>query len=94
MTNVYTSREGRGKELFSITFRYDINLLVEKLENKAEVIARNQEKFRTLSIGRFQIQDSLEHIPSSLDALVSDLCKDSNFNFPLLHQFEVIQNLK
>ena len=63
MTNVYTSREGRGKELFSITFRYDINLLVEKLENKAEVMARNQEKFRTLSIGRFQIKDSLEHNP-------------------------------
>ena len=25
---------------------------------------------------------------------MSDLCKDINFNFPLLHQFEVIQNLK
>ena len=70
------------------------NLLVEKLQTKAEVMARNQEKFRMLSIGRFQIKDSLEHIPSSLDALVSDLCKDVNFNFPLLRQFEVIQKLR
>ena len=75
-------------------FRYDINLLLEKLKIKAKVMARNQEKFRTLSIGRFQIKDSLEHIPSSLDALVSDLCKDDNFNFPLLRQFEVLQKLK
>ena len=84
----------RQGTFFSITFRYDINLLVEKLENKAKIMARNQEKFRTLSIGRFQIKDSLEHIPSSLDALVSDLCKDNNFNFPLLRQFEVLQKLK
>ena len=67
---------------------------MEKLQTKAEVMARNQENFRKLSIGRFQINDSLEHIPSSLDALVSDLCKDVNFNFPLLHQFEIVQKLK
>ena len=82
-------------DLFPLNhFRYDINLLLEKLKIKAKVMARNQEKFRTLSIGRFQIKDYLEHIPSSLDALVSDLCKDDNFNFPLLRQFEVLQKLK
>ena len=67
---------------------------MEKLETKAKIMARNQEKFRTLSIGRFQIKDSLEHIPSSLDALVSELCKDNSFDFPLLHQFEIVQKLK
>ena len=83
------------RKLFSHSFfRYDINLLVEKLETKAKIVARNQEKFRTLSIGRFQIKDSLEHIPSSLDALVSDLCKDDSFDFPLLRQFEIVQKLK
>ena len=67
---------------------------MEKLETKAKIMARNEEKFRTLSIGRFQIKDSLEHIPSSLDALVSDLCKDDSFKFPLLRQFEIVQKLK
>ena len=84
----------RQGTFFPIIFRYDINLLVEKLKTKAKIMARNQEKFRTLSIGRFQIKDSLEHIPSSLDALVSDLCKDNSFDFPLLHQFEIVQKLK
>ena len=83
-----------GRTRLSNYFRYDINLLLEKLKIIAKVMARSQEKFRTLSIGRFQIKDSLEHIPSSLDALVSDLCKDDNFNFPLLRQFEVLQKLK
>ena len=51
-------------------------------------MARNQEKFRTVTIGRFQIRDSLEHIPSSLDSLMTDLCNDKSFTFPILHQFE------
>ena len=51
-------------------------------------MARNQEKFRTVDIGRFQIRDSLEHIPSSLDSLMEDLVKDESFTFPILHQFE------
>ena len=56
-------------------------------------MASNQEKFRTITIGKFQIRDSLEHVPSSLDALMSDLCKDETFTFPILKQFEPYKRL-
>ena len=46
--------------------RYDINLLVEKLEKSVKALANNREKFRTITVGKFQIRDSLEHVPSSL----------------------------
>ena len=64
-------REGQDKKFFFI-LRYDINLLVEKLDKEANLMASNQEKFRTITIGKFQIRDSLEHVPSSLDALMTD----------------------
>ena len=56
-------------------------------------MASNQEKFRTITIGKFQIRDSLEHVPSSLDALMTDLCKDKTFTFPILKQFEPYKRL-
>ena len=58
-----------------------------------EVLARNSEKFRTLTIGRFKIQDSLEHISASLDALVQDLNQTSNFSFPILQQMKRFQKI-
>lgn len=67
---------------------------MQHLETSAKVMAKNQEKYRSLDIGRFQIRDSIEHIPSSLEALVNDLRNDESFTFPLLHQFEPIKDLK
>ena len=58
-----------------------------------EVLARNSEKFRTLTLGKFKIQDSLEHISASLDALVQDLNQTSNFSFPILQQMERFQKI-
>ena len=58
------------------------------MDSGARLLARNQEKFRSITIGSFTIRDSLEHIPSSLDSLMGDLCKDQSFSFPLLQQFE------
>ena len=58
------------------------------MDKAVKVLARNQEKFRTVNIGCFQIRDSLEHIPASLDSLMEDLCKDDSFTFPLLRQFQ------
>ena len=66
---------------------------MQKLQKSAKVMAKNQEKYRTLDIGRFQIRDSLEHIASSLDSLVNDLCQDSTFAFPLLNQFELLKDM-
>ena len=71
-----------------------MHLIMQHLEKSAKVLAKNQEKYRSLDIGRFQIRDSIEHIPSSLEALVNDLRKDASFTFPLLNQFDPIKNLK
>ena len=59
-----------------------------KMKTAPKVLAKNQEKFRSVDIGRFQIRDSLEHIPSSLDSLMADLCNEEKFTFPILHQFK------
>ena len=52
------------------------------------VLPRNSEKFRTLTLGRFKLQDSLEHMPASLDALVQDLKNSENFSFPVVRQMK------
>ena len=70
-------------------FGYDLHLIVEELnlsqfKKNPKVLAKNSEKFCTLTLGKFKIQDSLEHISASLDALVKDLNQTSNFSFPIL----------
>ena len=44
-------------------FRYDLHLIVEELnvhrfKRRVKVLAKNSEKFRTLTLGKFKIQDS------------------------------------
>ena len=63
-------------------------LNVSKFKQNPKVLAKNSEKFRTLTLGKFKIQDSLEHISGSLDAPVQDLNQTSNFTFPILQQME------
>ena len=63
-------------------------LNIHQLERTPKVLAKNSEKFCTLTLGKFKIQDSLEHISASLDALVQDLNQTSNFSFPILNQIE------
>ena len=70
-----------------------MHLIMQHLNKSVKVLAKNQEKYRSIDIGRFQIRDSIEHIPSSLEALVNDLRNDKNFTFPLLNQFEPIKEL-
>ena len=63
-------------------------LNVSRFKGEVKVLAKNSEKFRTLTLGKFKIQDSLEHISASLDALVQDLNQTSNFSFPIVQQME------
>ena len=70
-----------------------MHLILQHLTTSGKVLAKNQEKYRSLDVGKFQIRDSIEHIPSSLEALVNDLRNDKHFSFPLLNQFEPIKNL-
>ena len=79
-------------------FRYDLHLIVEELnvdrfKRRVKVLAKNSEKFRTLTLGKFKTQDSLEHISASLDALVQDLNQTSNFSFPILQQMERLKKI-
>ena len=74
-------------------FRYDLHLILEELDVKKYryppgVLAKNTEKFRSLTLGKFTLQDSLEHMPASLDTLVQDLKNNKNFNFPIVRQMK------
>ena len=80
---------------YVLYYRYDLHLILEELDmsnynpfDPPKVLAKNSEKFRTLTLGKFKLQDSLEHMPASLDALVQDLKKSHNFNFPIVRQME------
>ena len=63
-------------------------LNVSRFKGEVKVLAKNSEKFRTLTLGKFKIQDSLEHISASFDALVQDLNQTSNFSFLIVQQME------
>ena len=76
-----------------------MHLLMEELQMhttvyKPKVLAKNSERFRTLTLGRFIIQDSLEHMPASLDALVKDLKETEDFTFPIVQQMHRYEKLK
>ncbi len=64
----------------------ELNVSRFKQIPKAVQLAKNSDRFCTLTLGKFKIQDSLEHISASLDALVQDLNQTSNFSFPILQQ--------
>lgn len=67
-----------------------MHLLIEDLQQhctyQPKVLAKNSERFRCLTLGRFKIQDSLDHMPASLDSLVKDLNQTANFYFPMVQQ--------
>ena len=77
-----------------------MHLLIEELRESSdqatrfEVLAKNGERFRTLTLGRLRIQDSLDHMPASLDALVRDLSKLENFTYPIVWQMDRFRRLK
>ena len=76
-----------------------MHLLMEEFQMhttfyEPKILAKNSERFRTLTLGRFIIQDSLEHMPASLDALVKDLNQTENFTFPIVQQMQRFQKLK
>ena len=75
-----------------------MHLLIEEFQlhttvKAPRILAKNSEIFRTLTLNRFIIQDSLEHMPASLDALVKDLNQTKNFTFPIVRQMQRFENL-
>ena len=76
-----------------------MHLIMEEFQmhtyvHEPKILAKNSERFRTLTLGKFIIQDSLEHMSASLDALVKDLNQTQNFTFPIVRQMQRFQKLK
>lgn len=71
---------------------YDSHLIMQdigKLGMEIDVIANTEEKYITFGISKLQFIDTLQHLPSSLEALTESLIKANDKNmFPnLLQQF-------
>jgi len=79
--------------------RYDRKLVVQALANdnlkaKCHILPLNSQNFRSITFNTFSLVDSLEHLPASLDKLISELNNPSqNHNFSILSQSQIILNL-
>ena len=57
------------------------------------ILFSNLQKLGFLTYNSFNLKDSLEHLPSSLSKLVTELNSPyQNPNFPILHQSKTMQN--
>ena len=65
----------------------------EEAPVKLQALARNQQRFRTLTINNMRILDSAAHLPSSLSKLADILRQDANHQYPLFRQSSIINNI-
>lgn len=77
--------------------RYDFKLILKALskvtgitKQKISVLPKNNETFRTISIGKFTFKDSLDHLQGSLDQLAKDLAETPNFKYELFEQSSLL----
>ena len=77
---------------------YDSRLLLNAIRKdatrtKPKFLFSNKQKLRYLTYNSYKFKDSLEHLPSSLSKLVSELNNPhQNHSFPLFHQSEIIKS--
>ena len=78
---------------------YDSKLLLNVINKTTKVrtppkfLFSNLQKLRFLTYNSFKFKDSLEHLPSSLSKLVTELNNPyQNHNFPIFHQSKIIQS--
>ena len=78
---------------------YDSNLLLNVINKNSNVrtppkfLFSNLQKLRFLTYNSYKFKDSLEHLPSSLSKLVSELNNPhQNHNFPIFYQSKIIQS--
>ena len=78
---------------------YDSKLLLNVINKTTKVrtppkfLFSNLQKLRVLTHNSFKFKDSLEHLPSSLSKLVTELNNPyQNHNFPIFHQSKIIQS--
>ena len=78
---------------------YDSKLLLNVINKTSKVrtppkfLFSNLQKLRFLTYNSFKFKDSLEHLPSSLSKLVTELNSPyQNHNFPIFHQSRIIRS--
>ena len=77
---------------------YDSKLLLNAIKKDAtrtqpKFLFSNKQKLRYLTYNSYKFKDSLEHLPSSLSKLVSELNNPhQNHDFPIFHQSEIIKS--
>ena len=78
---------------------YDSKLLLNVINKTTKVrtppkfLFSNLQKLRFLTYNSFKFKDSLEHLPSSLSKLVTELNNPyQNHNFPIFHQSKIIES--
>lgn len=78
---------------------YDSKLLLNVINKTSKVrtppkfLFSNLQKLRFLTYNSFKFKDSLEHLPSSLSKLVTELNNPyQNHNFPIFHQSRIIRS--
>ena len=76
---------------------YGSKLLLNSIDKNAtrippKFLFSNIQKLRYLTYNSYKFKDSLEHLPSSLNKLVSELNNPhQNHNFPIFHQSNIIK---
>ena len=65
----------------------------EEMPVKLQALARNQQKFRSLTINSIRILDSAAHLPSSLSILADILKKDKTHSYSLFRQSSLIKKI-
>ena len=78
---------------------YDSHLLLNVINKNSKVrvapkfLFSNLQKLRFLTYNSYKFKDSLEHLPSSLSKLVSELNNPyQNHTFPIFHQSKILQS--
>ena len=78
--------------------KYDFHLLLKHYQSSffkkksPSILSKNSEQFRSLSIGIYELLDSMAHLNSSLEKLASNY-KLGNHSYKLLKQASFIKNL-
>ena len=99
LCNLLNRSQNRIPIYFHNFCSYDSKLILNVINKNTKVrtppkfLFSNLQKLRYLTYNSYKFKDSLEHLPSSLSKLVSELNNpNQNHIFPIFHQSEIIKS--
>ena len=99
LCNLLNRSQNRIPIYFHNFCSYDSKLILNVINKNTKVrtppkfLFSNLQKLRYLTYNSYKFKDSLEHLPSSLSKLVSELNNpNQNHSFPIFHQSEIIKS--